>query len=474
MLAAFLVVATATAFIVMRGKPEAVQTPAANSFQTVKNLGPGSGTPTPLAKGSGGKGTPRIYQSEVRFYDVNNLPSSEAVLTTESVAAHGSAKILDTASPIDGKAKKQDRSESKEAWAFLCSRANEEAKWRIHPNPVKVQLSEDAPTPFELTAADIRKGRANGETLILQCVVCSKRETVGEIVAPDTLPSIIGASEVRTLRLNTPMAPSAVVLSINSTQVDSSRYISSSRLGLIEARIRNVPAGAYVYMVTQAFDQPNRWFSLLQPQNSLAGDRFVGTAVFGKPNDAPKKYWLTVVISHRRIKEAAAAKNGEAVAIPAADWDSKYAPMIQAISEAPVIVKRVNQKESAKITLNVDGAPTGYGALNGAPIPVTRHFNVFGQIDFPGQASESGYRVWFLIYPEAEFDQVVSGKAKGGGLQQEARIENSDWDLPWAALPKEGRYIVVAVLTQGTSTAPAYITDPSVKAVSQPQLVEWK
>lgn len=299
-------------------------------------------------------------------------------------------------------------------------------------------------------------------------------------MAPDALPSAIGASEVRTLTINPPIGPTAIVQSINGTSVDSVRFISSPRLGSILARIRNLPAGARPYLVTQPFDQTKRWVSLLQPQSGLAGDSFTGTAVFGRPGDAVadnfQKYWLTVVVSHRRFQASRVNRNGEAVAISNAEWESQYAPLLQSISEEPIVVKRIPSGEPAAITLNVDGAETGKGTLNGAPIPVDKYFDVFGELDLPGSLAngEGRFQAWVLVYKESDFDQYSADPGKSPVRQERAKISEAEWTLPWASLPAQGRYVVVAVLTENADSAPRYITDESVKAYSQPRLIECR
>ena len=468
--------------LVVRAKNQSQQPPKEITDQTVQNLGPGFGNPLKPTGSANAANISKPMQAEVRFYDINRLPTSEAALTTEACAVHGSAELPGTASPIYRSSRLRrpnTRPTTKDGWMFLCSRATDEQKWRVHPNPVKLVMSSDGPTPFELVSPDIRMGRPTGTTLILQCIVCSKKETVGEVVSPDAMGSIMGASEVRSLKLNAPMGPSAVIETVNNVPVESTQFISSPRLAIIRARVRNVPAGARAYLVSQPFDQSERWISLLQPQNTMAGDRFIGTAVLGKASPLAKdnyqKFWVSVVISYQPFRVGIVDKNGEQIGIPIAEWDARYGPTIQAVSQEPVVVRRIPHTDVAGITLNIDGAATGYGNLNGAPIPVTKHVSVYGQIDVPATTEDmTNYRVWLLVYPEADFDGVVSGTVKSTTLHQEARLVNAEWNLPWATLPNPGRYIVIAVLADNSKDPPIYITDGSVLAVSQPQLVEWK
>jgi hypothetical protein len=411
---------------------------------------------------------------------MNGLSNSDAALTTESCAAHGSAELLKTQLPVASSVRRRiPRSQVKTGWCYLCTRATDEKQWRIHPDPVKVVLTSDGPTPFEVTATDIRKNRDPGTTVIAQCIVCSKQENTSEAPAPDALKSVIGASEVRTLIINAPIGPSAVIQSINNVSVDSARFISSPRLASIVARIRNLPAGAHPYLVAQPVDQTRRWVSLLQPMNGLAGDRFLGTAVLGSSaasaHENFQRYWLSVVVSHRKFQignDPAAA-----VAISNAEWDSHYAPLLQAISEEPVAIKRLPTSETCAITLNVDGSHTGTGSLNGAPLEVDKYFDAFGEVDLPTGTNGDEmdrYDAWLLLYNEADFDQFSADPSKSPVRQERAKVQDAQWSIPWASLPAGGRYVVIAVLTEDSGSPPRYITDDAVKAYSQPRLIEFK
>ncbi len=112
------VVASAAALLLASRRDNNAEKQPPTPYQTFQNLGPGSGTATPLSKAFGSSSSHRVFDSEVRFYDLNGLASSDAVLTTEACAAHGSAQLLRTATPVVTTRHRKIRSQNKTALVF--------------------------------------------------------------------------------------------------------------------------------------------------------------------------------------------------------------------------------------------------------------------------------------------------------------------------------------------------------------------